>query len=159
MLKKIGLETNWIYEVVMETGELHRAAMGIWTEDFEHIIVDVYRDSSTFNNLHELGLGTIYFIEDPRYFVETKDIEYFAKVDFKVIEALTGNPTRFTCKVLGCDILKKGTPLNRAKGMFLEYLVDWSRSGIDDNARERCAHFRKTIKKVAPGSIYDRLIK
>lgn len=159
MLKEIKLKQNWIYEVVMETGDLHRAPIGVWTEDFEYFIVDVYKDSSTFSNLHELGVGTIYFIEDPKFFVETKDLEYFAKVDFKVTESLTGNPTRFTCKALNVDVLKEGKPMNRAEGMFLEYLVDWSRRNLDDKARERCAHFKKTIKKVAPGSVYDKIIE
>lgn len=158
MLKKLGLEQNWIYEVLMETGGLHRAPMGVWTEDFETFIVDVYTDSSTHSNLTSSSIGTIYFIEDPKYFVETKEADYFAKADFKVIETLKGNPTRFVCKVLELDVIKKGEPLNRGKGLFLEYLVERSRRKINPKARERYKYYKKTIRKVAPGSIYDKLI-
>ena len=35
MLRKIKLKQNWVYEVLMETGGIHRAPMGIWTEDFD----------------------------------------------------------------------------------------------------------------------------
>jgi len=159
MLKELDLRTNWIYEVLMETGGVHRAPMGIWTEDYETFIVDLYTDSSTFNNLSNTDIGSIYFIEDPRYFVETKMADYFAKADFKVIEKLPGNPSRFVCKVLKVNVIKKGTPINRAKGLFLEYLVDYSRKNIDNNAKKRYRYYKKTIQKVAPGSIYNKLVE
>lgn len=158
MLRKLGLKENWIYEVLMETGGIHRAPMGIWTEDFDNFIVDVYNDSSTYSNLKTAGIGTIYFVEDPKYFADTKEIEYFAKVDFKVVEILPGNPTRFVCRVLELDVLREGTPLNRARGMFLEYLVERSRRAIDENAKKRYEYYKRTIKKVAPGSVYDKLV-
>jgi len=141
----------------METGGIHRAPMGIWTKDFKSFMVDVYKDSSTYNNLGNNGVGTVYFVDDPRYFVETKEIDYFAKADFKVIASISGNPSRFVCKVLSLDVVRKGNPLNRAPGLFLEYLVDRSRRKKSDEARKRYLHFKRTIKKVAPGSIYDRL--
>lgn len=158
MLRKLGLKENWIYEVLMETGGLHRAPMGIWTEDFDCFIVDVYKDSSTYSNLKTGGVGTVYFVEDPRYFVETKNAEYFAKVDFKVVEVLPGNPSRFTCRVLEVDIIREGTPLNRARGIFLEYLVERSRKAGNEDAKKRYEYYRRTIKKVAPGSVYDSLV-
>lgn len=158
MLKKAGLERNWVYEVLMETGGLHRAPMGIWTEDFESFMVDVYKDSSTRNNLDSTGIGTVYFVEDPRYFVQTKEAEYFAKADFKVVEKLKGNPSRFVCKVLGLDLLREGRAINRAQGLFLEYLIDRSRRKISSDACKRARYYRSRIKKVAPGSVYDRLI-
>jgi hypothetical protein len=157
MLRKLGLKQNWIYEVLMETGELHRAPMGVWTEDFQTFVVDVYNDSSTYSNLKSTGLGTIYFVEDARYFVETKEADYFAKVDFRVIETLPGNPSRFVCKVLEVDTLREGEPLNRAQGMFLEYLVDRSRRNINKHAKKRYKYYKRTIRKVAPGSVYDKL--
>jgi hypothetical protein len=159
MLKKLGLERNWIYEVVMETGGLHRAPMGIWTEDFDHFVVDIYKDSSTRKNLKGSGIGTIYFIEDPKYFVETDDIEYFAKANFKVVETLLGNPKRYVCKVLELDVLKEGEPINRAKGLFTEYLVERSRRKLNDAADKRYRHYKRVIKKVAPGSVYERLMR
>ena len=73
MLKRIGLEAGWIYEVLMETGGIHRAPMGIWTEDFDSFVVEIYKDSSTYANLKSAGIGSIYFIEDSRYFIETKE--------------------------------------------------------------------------------------
>jgi hypothetical protein len=158
MLEKLGLRQNWVYEVLMETGGLHRAPIGIWTEDFETFIADIYKDSSTFSNLMSAGIGTVYFIEDPRYFVETRDAEYFARADFKVVEKLPGNPTRFVYKVLKLDILREGQPINRAQGMFLEYLVDRSRRRIDESAKKRYEYYKRTIKKVAPGSVYDKLV-
>lgn len=159
MLRKLGLKPNWVYEVLMETGGIHRTPMGIWTEDFGSFIIDVYWDSCTYNNLKSFGLGTIYFIEDPRYFVETKDADYFARADFKVIESLPGNPSRFVCKVLELDVSREGKPINRARGMFLEYLVDRSRRRIDDSARQRSKYYKKTIQKVAPDSVYAKLVE
>lgn len=158
MLEKLGLRQNWVYEVLMETGGIHRAPIGIWTEDFGTFIADIYRDSSTYSNLMSAGIGTVYFIEDPRYFVETKEVEYFARADFKVVEKLSGNPTRFVYKVLKLDILREGQPINRAQGMFLEYLVDRSRRRIDESAKKRYEYYKRTIKKVAPGSVYDKLV-
>ncbi len=157
MLEKIGIKEKWIYEVLMETGGIHRTPMGIWTKDFKSFMVDVYQDSSTFNNLKNEGIGSVYFIEDPRYFVETKDPEYFAKADFKVVASVSGNPTRFVCQVLRLDSERDGKPLNRARGAFLEYLVDRSRRKKSPEAEKRYAHFKSIIKKVAPGSAYDRL--
>lgn len=159
MLEELKIERNWIYEVLMETGGLHRAPMGIWTEDFQNFMVEVYKDSSTFNNLDKTGVGTIYFVEDPKYFVETKDADYFAKVDFKVVDELQGNPTRFVCKVLSLDELRKGQPLNRAQGLFMEYLIDKSRKRINEDARKRYKYYKSRIKKVAPGSEYTKLMK
>jgi|GEM_PF-1960485 len=157
MLKKIKLRAKWIYEVVMESGGIHRAPMGIWTKDFESFMVDVYKDSSTYSNLKNDGIGSVYFVEDPKYFAETKELDYFAKVDFKVIASVSGNPSRFVCKVLALDVVREGKPFNRARGLFLEYLVDRSRRKKSDEARKRYLHFKSTIKKVAPGSVYDRL--
>lgn len=159
MLEKIGLKPNWIYEVLMETGGLHRAPMGIWTEDFETFIVDIYRDGSTYSNLKSSGIGSVYFIEDPRYFVETKDAKYFAKLDFKVVEKLPGNPSRFVCRVLKLDVLSEGEPINRGKSLFIEYLIDRSRRKIDENAKRRYKYTKATIRKVAPGSVYDKLLE
>jgi hypothetical protein len=159
MLKKLGLEPNWIYEVLVETGGLHRAPMGIWTEDYESFIVDIYKDSSTRGNLEQMGIGTVYFIEDPKYFVETRSPDYFAKADFKVIETLPGDPKRFVCKVLELDVLRDGRPINRANGLFTEYLVERSRRKLNEEARGRYRHYKKVIKKVAPGSDYERLMK
>ncbi len=158
MLEKIGLEKDWIYEVLMETGGMHRAPMGIWTEDFASFMVDVYKNSSTFNNLKTLGAGSIYFTEDPRYFVETKDAEYFAKAEFKVSETLPGNPARFVCRVEKLDALRPGEPINRAQGLFLEYMIDKSRGGMSDDARKRARYYKSKIAKVAPGSVYEKLI-
>jgi hypothetical protein len=153
------LQKGWIYEVLMETGGLHRAPMGLWTEGGDKFTVDVYRDSSTFNNLNSTGIGTIYFIEDPKYFIETKDVDYFAKADFKVIEKLEGNPTRFVCKVLRLDVVRKGKALNRAQGLFLEWLIDRSRKRVDNTARKRAKYYKRKIKKVAPGSVYDQFVR
>jgi hypothetical protein len=158
-LEKIGLKQNWIYEVLMETGGIHRAAIGIWTEDFETFIADIYKDSSTYSNLMTSGIGTVYFVEDPRYFADTKDIEYFARADFKVVEKLPGSPTRFVFKVLRLDVLREGRPVNRAQGMFLEYLVDRSRQKVDEGSKQRAKYYKRTIQKVAPGSAYDRLVE
>jgi len=159
MLEKLGLKPNWVYEVLMETGGIHRAPIGIWTEDFETFIADIYKDSSTYSNLKSSGIGSIYFIEDPQYFVETKDAEYFAKADFKVIESFGGNPMRFVFKVLRFDIERSGEPINRGRGMFLEYLVDRSRRKIDESAKQRAKYYKRTIQKVAPGSVYDKLVE
>lgn len=159
MLRRLGLKENWVYETLMETGGIHRAPIGIWTEDFGTFIADVYKDSSTYSNLKTNGIGSVYFIEDPRYFMETKDADYFARADFKVVETLPGNPVRFVFKVLRLDLIREGTPINRAQGMFLEYLVDRSRRRIDDNARQRYKYYKKTIQKVAPGSVYDKLVE
>jgi len=158
MLRKLNLEPNWVYEVLMETGGIHRAPMGIWTEDFDTFIADIYEDSSTCSNLKSAGIGKIYFIEDPRYFAETKNAEYFAWADFKVVETLPGNPARFVCKVLELDVLREGKPVNRAQGMFLEYLVEKSRAPMSEDSKKRAEYYKRTIKKVAPGSVYDRLV-
>ena len=159
MLRRLGLKENWVYETLMETGGIHRAPIGIWTEDFDTFIADIYKDSSTYSNVKANGIGSVYFIEDPKYFVETKDADYFARADFKVVETLPGNPARFVFKVLRLDIVREGNPINRAQGMFLEYLVDRSRRRIDDNARQRYKYYKKTIQKVAPGSVYDKLVE
>jgi hypothetical protein len=159
MLRKLKLEQNWIYEVVMETGGMHRAPMGIWTEDYDSFVVDIYKDSSSYANLKSYGIGTIYFIEDPKYFVDSKDLDYFAKLDFKVVETLPGNPKRFVCKVLELDLIKEGKPINRAEGLFTEYLVEKSRMKINKESAKRFKHYREIIKKVAPNSIYEKLMK
>ncbi len=157
-LKDLGMRTNWIYEVLMETGGIHRAPMGVWTEDFETLVVDIYRDSSTYTNLKNDPDGVIYLIDDPRYLVESKHVDYFAKLNFRAVEAVPGNPTRFVCTIGEIKRRREGSPLNRAFGLFLEYLVDESRKKIDQSAAERVEYYKKTIRKVAPGSIYETLI-
>jgi hypothetical protein len=159
MLERIGFKENWIYEILMETGDIHRAPIGIWTEDFKHFFVDIYKDSSTYSNLAHDKKGRVYVVDDPRYFSESRDIDYLAKFDFEVVEEGGGNPRRFMCSVKNLEIKGRGEPLNRARGLFLEFLVDYSRRNVDIGAGKRLKLYKRTIKKVAPGSVYEKLLK
>lgn len=142
----------------METGEEHRAVMGIKTEDYNTFSVDIYSEGKTYENLGVGNFGTAYFIDDPKYLAGECDIDYFAKSRFVVLEEIPLDYPRIICKVTETNKVRAGEPLNRAKGLFLEYLVDSSRKEFDSNAKARCNHYARVINKVAPGSEYAKRI-
>jgi len=162
MLEKLGLEKNWIYEVLMETenvdGLPHLAPMGIWTEDFDFVLADVYNESKTYENLMISKKGKIYFVEDPKFFVENDEVPWCARLDFKVARTECKDPCRFYLNILDSEIKKQPELINRAKSLFTEFLIDYTRRSNED-ARARLDHYMMALSRVAPGSEYEKLIR
>ena len=163
MLEKLGLEKDWIYEVLMETknpdSSSNLAPIGIWTDDFDFVLVDIYNEAKTYKNLARSGEGKIYFVRDPKFFVENNKVPWDAKIDFKVARAECKNPCRFYLKITDSEIRKQPELINRAKSLFVEFLIDYSRKDGDESARARLDYYQTAISKVAPGSEYEKLIQ
>ncbi|MBN2518044.1 MAG: DUF447 family protein [Candidatus Altiarchaeota archaeon] len=163
MLEKLGLEKGWIYEVIMETrskdGAPNIAPMGVWTVDSKFLLADIYEENRTYKNLMAKNEGSVYFVRDPKYFVDGKieRIPWDAKLEFRVARVECKNPCRFYLEITGREVRGKPEPINRARGLFIEFLIDYSRKGKDEAARARLDYYKKAVSKVAPGSDYERI--
>jgi len=159
---RMGIIEDGTYEVVVETdakGKMNRAPMGLIKKD-DTLILKVYEESDTYKNLSESGEGRIYIVEDPRFLHESDNPRWSAMALFTVKASSGKDPAVFELEVGGVKSLKQDVKaINRAPGLFTEFLIDYSRKDIDEEAAGRLEHYRKVIAKVAPDSYYKKKVE
>ena len=181
-LRRLGMQDRWIYEVLISTfrdGTPHAAPIGVWTSGSDKLSMDVYNGSQTLANILDGGDFAANFPVDaamlyvaPRapallQFAEAQDVHApivagcTATVEL-VLRSATPGADRV--RLVG-DVRRvhhDGTPrlINRAEGLLLESLVIVSRlkrRGADAAMTTLTENYR-VVRKVAPGSAYERAL-
>ncbi len=162
-LSSLNIKKDWIYEALIETinqqGKSHIRPMGVYSKDLKQLCMDMYK-SNTLSNLMENTEASIYLPADSIDLVihEKKELESkcLARIDVVLTNTkqLDKDSSRLTFKVKGITRLREGKPLNRAQGLFIEYLIDRSRLHLHPKHEDRIKYYSQAIAKVAPESVY-----
>ena len=182
-LQEIGMQKNWIYEVIVSTyyaGTPHAAPMGIWTEDYDTLNMAIYKDSKTLENIMKEKEFTANFVDDVTLFYESlfskdkiafkrlkqinapfiKDASAIIECKVKHIEE-EENRFHISSEIIDIRIWDEIKLINRAEGLVIESLILATRlphfpgRRNEDTLKE---NFR-IIAKVAPNSMYEHTMK
>jgi hypothetical protein len=182
-LKKIGLKKDWIYEVIVSTycdnNRPNSAPMGVWTNNFHTLILEIYKNSKTLENIMRVGEFAVNLVSDVAIFYEALfnkariAYENSPRINAPVIKNvpsvlelrlkdMTEKENSFRIESAPSHIQIEGTVklINRARPLVLESLILATRSSylpapmVRETLKENC----RIIRKVAPGSKYDDII-
>jgi len=169
------MNETWIYEAIITTtdacGTIRAAPMGISTPDSEHMVLEIYKTSKTAGNIIRDKKFTINFVMYVELFwnsIKGKNLEYDsfghlkdsdAWIDAKVQEIeSSGEKIKVYSKITVYGIKNPNFVLiNRAKHLAFESVVLFTKPG--DEAKNEINENLRVIKKVAPGSKYEKLVK
>ena len=182
-LQKIGMQKGWTYEVIVSTfGDdgPHSAPMGVWTDDLAVLSMDIYTDGRTLKNIMDLKELAVNFVDDAVLFHDSlfhcENLEFRDSTNIRapllskapaVVEAgllgveKKGGRFRVHCRPV--HIVSSGPVklINRAEALVVEGLILSTRlpylgkAKVRDALREYC----RVVKKVAPGSEYERIME
>jgi len=182
-LKEIGMKKNWIYEVIVSTfyaGTPHAAPMGIWSEDFDTLNMEIYKGSKTLENIIKEKKFTANFVDDITIFYES--LFNKGKIAFKQLKQINAPVIKNSSAIIECKVKhieKKENRfhiraeivdiriwdeiklINRAEGLVIESLILATRlphfpgRRNEDTLKE---NFR-IIGKVAPDSTYEHIME
>ena len=172
LLKKLNFKRNWIYEVIVTTnGDGRNAApMGIFTPDFEHICLNIYKSSETCRNILNSKIFVVNFVDDIELFYSASldnDPGYvenslvlsgasgYLELEVAGIDGLDG-VTKVSSRIINCDSNGEIYLLNRAKFLALECLITSTKPII---AKKQILEYYRVIKKIAPDSMYETIVK
>jgi hypothetical protein len=182
-LERIGMNQGWIYEVIISTyceNSPHSAPIGIWTDNFATLHMEIYKNTKTISNILKSMEFAVNLVSDVTIFYESlfdkAKIAYgkSIKVNAPVIK---DSPLVIECKVKVTEeksnsfhlesipVHVKDTGnidlINRAKAITLESLIlatkapHISEMKLQESLRENY----RVVKKVAPGSQYERILE
>ncbi len=172
------MNKNWIYEAIVTTRDLsggvpRASAMGVSTPDFEHISLEVYRTSKTSENIVRDGKFIINFVMYVELFWKSVTKEHLEFDDagrlrdadawiFAQVETTedAGDKIKINAKILDNKIKNPNFILiNRAKQLTLESIIKFTKFDFQDgNAADEINENLRVIKKVAPGSKYEKIV-
>jgi hypothetical protein len=182
-LKEIGMKKNWIYEVIVSTfyaGTPHAAPMGIWSEDFDTLNMEIYKGSKTLENIIKEKKFTANFVDDITIFYES--LFNKGKIAFKQLKQINAPVIKNSSAIIECKVKhieKKENRfhinaeivdiriwdeiklINRAEGLVIESLILATRLPHFPGRRNEDAlkeNFR-IIGKVAPDSTYEHIME
>jgi hypothetical protein len=177
ILERLGLRKNWIYETIVVThgsdGKFNAAPMGIRTIDMETVLMDVYRDRKTHENVTESREFTVNFVSDVGSFYEycragkpavkekiLKNADACLEMSVSEIDDL-GDKVRIEAHVKGGKIIRNTVLINRAEALALECVVASTKSGIIGKveAMKKIEEYLGVISRVAPRSRYEELAR
>jgi hypothetical protein len=183
LLEKIGMEKDWIYEVIVTTyGDHHRpnsAPMGVWTNDFHTLILEIHKDSKTLKNIMRLGQFAVNLVSDVTIFYESLfdkakiAYENSTRINAPVIKNVPSvielrlkdmkekeNSFRIESAPSHIQINDTIKLINRAQSLILESLILATRLSHlpAPKAEETLKENYRIIRKVAPGSQYEELM-
>ena len=176
-LKEIGLKKGWIYEAIVSTfngKRPHAAPIGVWTQDFETLITEIYEGSNTLRNIKRVNEFAVNFVDDMTVFFKVlhgpQEINYeksktihaptvkgasvILEVRLREIRGLK-NRYRLKAKIQHLQINHIPRLINRAEPLLLESLILGTKVGhlaskrIEYNLKENY----RVISKVAPRSV------
>ena len=176
VLKRLGFQKNWIYEVIVTTQSAsgtqypaHSAPVGVWTPDLKSVKFKLY-PSKTLRNLAGNPVLTVSFPSGVQAFQDaskSKKLKYartkfgyslagLSFIELKITGARkTGEAVEFTASVTGSRLKKDTRLFNRAEYMTLEYLIKKTKPNA---AEKELEEYRRVISKVAPESIYTKIV-
>jgi len=181
-LDQLGMEKNWIYEVIISSisdNVPHAAPFGIKTRDFTFVEIEMYKSSNTLRNILANGELAVNMVVDPVIFYHAlfaKDkIKYSMakKIDTPVlygvpasIEALivdtikTKRKSMIKAKVVHIHFNRESEWINRAKNLLFESLIISTRIAHfpEGKAEKLLRENYRVVKKVAPSSRYELIM-
>ncbi len=179
-LKNLGLKKNWIYEVIVTTGDGKKpnaAPMGIWTTNFSDIVLEVYKNTETYKNILTTNELVVNFVDNLEIFYDSirdkKKIGYAPakKVNAPVLREATswlelkvkgvrdlGESVSFTSEIVYSKV-KKVKLINRAESLTLESLIKFTKPSFPGSKKTEIQRAYRVIKKVAPRSSYEKTVR
>ena len=174
VLRKLGLRKNWIYETIVTThsrSSINSAPVGIWTKDLKSLNLKLYKRSTTFKNIIKNGFFVINFPSNLGAFYDalsSKKLKYiktrgggYALPRLSFLEMMVkstksmGDAVEFKAYITRYRIKENTRFFNRAQYLTLEYLI--KKTKPKPNKKE-LAEYRSVVNKVAPKSIYIRMV-
>ena len=179
MLKQLGVEKNWIYEVLLSSyfnGVPHVAPFGVRTTDYTCVTLDMYEGSRSLRNILAVKEFALNTVQDTEIFYHALfaggKIKYgpAEKIDAPV---LMDSPASMEAKVVSvtpkaqrvvieAEIVhiqnrRKCDLTNRAQSLLLESLIVATRIPHlpEGKPGKLLRENYRVIKKVAPGSKYE----
>lgn len=182
-LEKLGMKKRWIYEVIVTTfqnKDPHSAPMGVWTENFSELNMNIYKESMTLGNILSQKEFAANFVSDISIFynalfaknevdyINSKQIHAPAIKNASAVVALKlkeisekKNRFQIQAHVVNVRIIGDLKLINRAESLVLESLILATRIPFFDPEEIKTVlkeNFR-VIQKVAPGSKFQNIME
>jgi hypothetical protein len=181
-LRRLGMQDHWIYEVLISTFRdetPHAAPIGVWTSGADRLSMDVYNGSQTLADILDGGDFAASFPADAAMLYVA--LRAPAQLQFEEAQGVHA-PVVAGCTATVELVLRSATPggdrvrlvgdvrrvhhdgtprlINRAEGLLLESLVIASRlkRRPADAALTTLTENYRVVRKVAPGSAYERAL-
>ena len=182
-LKQIGMKRGWIYEVIISTYQdknPHSAPIGVWTDDFATLRMEIYKNTRTIINIMTFREFTVNLMSDIIVFYKAlfdkSKIAYeksnninapFIKgspgvIEFKLKDVKEKERTfHLTAIPIHVQINGSINLINRAEALTLESLILATKLPYLPNRqiRETLQENYRVIMKVAPGSQYEKILR
>lgn len=181
-LRELGLQERWIYEVVVCTfsGQTaHAAPIGVWTDDYTSLQMDLYEGSCTLRNIlrcgelvadfpHDAGtLATALMAREGLEFADACAVhaprlsDASASVELVVRETTRGRGrVHLVADPVHVQRASSVRLINRAEGLLVESLILATRIDHGDRltALQQLTEYYRVVRKVAPGSAYEQAL-
>jgi len=181
-LQKIGLQKGWIYEVIVSTyrgDKPHSAPIGVWTDDFVTLNMEIYSGSSTLKSIIELKDFAVNLVADMSVFYNSlfdeANVEYRDSLNINApvvtnatatIEAKLkkvenkGNKFHLESMPVNVEVNEPVKLVNRAEAIVIESLILATRLPYlpESKVQEALRENYRIVRKVAPGSQYERIM-
>jgi len=176
------MQEGWIYEVIVSTyrGDTpHSAPIGVWTHDLVTVNMEIYSGSTTLKSILELKDFAVNLVADAAVFYDSlfdkANLEYRDSPNINapilknapaVIEArlkrAEDRADRFYLESAPVNIQENGPVelINRAEAIAIESLILATRLPYlpGPKAREALMENYRIVRKVAPGSKYEKIV-
>lgn len=175
IIRRLGFRKNWVYEVIVTTtnpnGRPHSAPMGVLSGDFKALTLIAYKKTRTCSNLLSNGFYSVSLPDSVLAFhkalsdkkqgcVKTKNgfrLVGLGYVELKVTAMKdAGDVVEYTASVLNGRVREGQRLFNRAEMLALEYLIKKTKPHA---GQKELVELRRVVNKVAPKSIYGRIVK
>lgn len=179
-LQMLPMQEGWIYEVILSTytyGVPHAAPIGVWTEDFATLHMEIFDSSQTLQNVLRTKHFAVNFPPDVRtihtvlFRPHHLRFEQAQAINAPLIRGSSGtveltvskeeslsDRAHITGTVLAVHVHQDIELINRAESLLLESLIVATRLPYLNNttARNDLAENYRVIRKVAPNSSYEK---
>ncbi len=183
ILEQIGMIKGWTYEAIVSTyyeNSPHAAPIGVWTDDFDTLHMEIYKNAKTLGNILKSREFAVNLVSDLTIFYESLfdkakiAWEKSTKVNAPIIKdtplvmefrlkRIKEKENTFHLESTPVHFQSKGTVnlINRARALTLECLVIATKSQHlgELKIKETLKENYRVIKKVAPGSQYERILE
>jgi len=181
-LESLGMKKNWLYEIVVSSYSAKTpniAPFGVRTKDYKNITIEMYKGSTTLNNILETGEFVVNVVDDPVIFYNSlyrKEKMRFSGAKMITAPVIVDSPASIEVRlrdteereksyilraeVIHIDFRKKSQLINRAKSLALESLILSTRKNLfpEKKMEEMLRENYRVVKKVAPESEYEKMV-
>jgi hypothetical protein len=182
LLESLEIQKNWLYEIVVSSYSAKTpnvAPFGVRTKDYKNITIEMYKGSTTLNNILETGEFVVNVVDDPVVFYNAlycKEKIRFSGAKMITAPVIIDSPASIevrlreteereksyilTAEVIHIDVRKKSQLINRAKSLALESLILSTRKKFSPEKKmeEMLRENYRVVKKVAPESEYTKMV-